>query len=201
MSRIILKAGPNWPSRVGGSLVGAATRSLKLIFPAQQHFSHSLQRCTFRSPFHPTLHRQKHSSASFTTYCALGVGIFAGKQLTRSLEWVPHLPASARLSRGRVWCAKLGLPWHLTTKPLPLHLLPQHPPPWCSTPTHLLRHRHSRAHWSWITSPSLQAPHPPLTKGSSRCTSRHNTVAAALYRACLACQSSRSPTETVHYSL
>jgi hypothetical protein len=82
----------------------------------KQTSSLPLQRCTFRRSSHSTQHLPVFPSPSFGLYCALGVAIFAGKQQTRSLfVWGPHPPASAhartaRLSRGRVWCAKLGLP-------------------------------------------------------------------------------------------
>ena len=122
-------------------------------------------------------------------------GSLAGKTYALVLEWVPHPPASARLSRGRVWCAKLGLPSTSQQSLCRYIYLPQHPP-WCSTPTRPLHHPFPCT-LELEHLPSLHPPHPPLSKGSSRCSARHDTIAAATHRACLACQYSRPPKETL----
>lgn len=111
-------------------------------------------------------------------------------------------PAPASLSTTFARACLVCQAWpalDLTTKPLPLHLplttptLVQHPdspspPPFTCT----LELEHL---------PSLHPPQSPLSKGSSRCPARHNTIAAATHRACLACQYSRPPKETLSVRL
>jgi hypothetical protein len=186
MSRIILRLTPKRPSTKGGSLRRSGQRafSSRLALKTASLFS----RCSAAPPATLCIRldiSSRPSPAAPASICASGVAIFAGKQHTRSLSGVgrarPHPPASARLSRGRVWSAKAGLP--LTSQQSLCRYIYSHnihhlgaPPP----PT-LPLHCPSRAHRSWIPSPSLPSPQSPLSKGSSRCTSRHNTIAAALH--------------------
>lgn len=103
---------------------------------------HLPQLFSFNSASHSHGNRQSRPSIA-----RWGKGFIAGKTYALVLEWVPHPPASARLSRGRVWCAKLGLPLTSQQSLCRYIYLSQHPP-WCSTPTRPLHHP-LRAHWSW----------------------------------------------------
>jgi hypothetical protein len=135
MSRIILSFTRKWTSCKGGSLRCSGQRAFQ---------SSSLPNSIVISP-NTALHLPKHLSFDSASHNLLirhlwhllcvGSSIFAGKQYTRSrLKWVPHPPASARLSRGRVWSAKLSLPLTSQQSLCRYIYLPQHPP-WCCTST------------------------------------------------------------------
>jgi hypothetical protein len=122
--------------------------------------------------------RISHSSPPTAGFTARRGRPFSQVSNTRARSlWVPHPPASvhappARLLRGRVWPVPSWRP--LTSQqssaapftPITSTTLVQ--------PSTHHSPRPSRAHWSWIPTPSFQPPQPPLSKGSSRC--RHVTT-------------------------
>jgi hypothetical protein len=111
MSRIILSFTRKWTSCKGGSLRCSGQRAFQSSSPPNSIVLTAIT--PLHLPKHFSFDAASHILHSRQLWHLLCVGssIFAGKQYTRSrLEWVPHPPASARLSRGRVWSAKLSLP-------------------------------------------------------------------------------------------
>jgi hypothetical protein len=116
MSRIILRLGPNRPSAADPCVVVAGNALSSLVWHTQNRQLHSL--CNAAPSVAPRIRRTNSHVLHLPAPGSIARRAWPYSQVSnrRALfVWGPHPPASAhartaRLSRGRVWCAKLGLP-------------------------------------------------------------------------------------------